>query len=81
MKPRRQTFLLSKDENGAHFISEINTFRLPQAAGFSSDQCVVQDNKVVALADQFNAKNNSMITSVKNLVTFENNNWNFKRLR
>lgn len=80
LKPKRQAFLLSKDENSAHFISEISTLQLPKAAGFTLDQSVIDNGKVIALADQYSLRENSLVKNHKNIFIFENNKWAVKKL-
>lgn len=81
MIPRRQSFLLSRDEKGEHFVTEVNKNQLPKGGGFSFEQCVLQDGKVFAFSDQFDAVKKIRFENEKNTVIFSGGKWIMKKLR
>lgn len=81
MKPQRQAFLLTKVEGDKHHVSDIDKLLLPMAAGFSTEQCIVQDNQVIALADQFDLTKNVPLKDMKNLFLFEMGKWTVRHLK
>ena len=80
MKPRKQSFLLSVDAADNHIVSNVNKHKLPKAAGFTNEQCVVLNNKLYALGDQYSIQTNSPLQEAKNLFMLEFKKWEIKKL-
>jgi hypothetical protein len=80
LKPRKQSFLLSTDRTENHLLSEINKHHLTKAAGFSDEQCVLINNRVVVLGDQYSIQVGSALTQSKNLYVLEHGKWNVEKI-